>query len=459
MSFFKKKDFFEVKDSRSDLVLLGLGAIVGTGVFVLTGLVSANYSGPAVTLSYLIAGVTCIFVALVYTELATMLPTSGSIYTYSYVAFGELSAWLMASILIIELGFSSATVAAGWSAYVVGIIESAGISLPVYLTKVPSDGGFINLPALFITLFVGFVLYLGTRDSKRLNTILVFVKMMAIFVFIVIAAPNFNIKHWRDFMPFGFNNVLVGSSILFFSYTGFGSLASTAEECKNPKKDLTIGIIGSLVLATTIYIIVAGLLTGIVDYKLLNNAQPLALALRESNSNVGSAIVAVGAVAGMTTVIMMNLYALSRIFYVISRDGLLPKFMSKLHPKHDTPYFTLIIFVVMVSALGCFCPYEILGKLSSMAALIDYLMVSMSVVLFRLTLKDVDRPFKCPMVFVVAPVAFFSSLYLLFKQILDEEGKLLMSGKIIIMWIIFMAILYIVRSLFLKSRNKIILKA
>lgn len=270
MNFFKKKSFEAVREAGAvsglsktlgafDLILLGLGGIIGTGVFVLTGLVAAKYSGPAVVLSYVIAGFTCIFVALSYSELASMLPTSGGIYTYSYVAFGEVVAWFMASAIILELGFATATVAAGWSGYVQGILESASMSLPKALSAVPAHGGWIDLPALSIVAFVAFILYLGNKGSARLNTFLVFVQMTAIFTFIVSAAPHFDATNWDNFMPFGFDRMIVGASILFFAFTGFGNLATTAEECKNPTKDLMIGIIGSLIISTVIYVLISGL--------------------------------------------------------------------------------------------------------------------------------------------------------------------------------------------------------
>jgi len=465
MNFFKKKDFNSIKDISNssglektltawDLILFGIGAIVGTGVFVLTGLVAAQYSGPAVTVSYLIAGGTCIFVALAYTELASMLPTSGSVYTYTYVAFGEVFAWLIASMLILELGFTAATVSAGWSAYFQGIVESAGYLIPEDLTKVPSEGGYINLPALIIVLFVGSVLYLGTKDSKKLNTILVFVKMAAIFAFVFSAAPHFEAKNWQNFMPFGADDMLRGSSILFFAFTGFGILATTAEECKNPKRDLTIGLIGSLVIATTVYMIVGGLLTGIVPYDSLNNAQSLATALKDNNSNIGSAIVATGAIAGMTTVIMMNIYGQSRIFYVIARDELLPKSLARLHHKYDSPYVTIMIFTLMVGLLGAFCPVQVLGQLSSMGAIIDYVVIVLIVVVFRFTIPNVERPFKCPAIFLVAPIALAASIYLLFKQIFGKDGELLLSGKIIMWWALIAFLAYVI-SMFIKNTKKL----
>lgn len=461
MSFFRKKSLESVKEAGNssgldrtltsfDLILLGLGAIVGTGVFTLTGFVAAKYAGPAVTLSYAIAGVVCIFVALAYTELATMLPTSGSIYTYTYVAFGEVFAWLVGGIIIIELGFAASAVSGSWSAYVQGILNAAGIHLPKMISASPAEGGLINLPALFIIMFVGFMLYLGTKDSKRLNNILVFIKMTAIAVFVFVAAPKFDATNWENFMPNGLDDVMLGSSILFFAFTGFGVLASAAEECENPKRNLTVGIIGSLLLATVVYIIVATAITGMVPIAELDNAQPLAHALRLHGSNIGSTLVATGAVAGMTTVIMLNLYGQSRIFYVIARDGLLPKFISRLHHKYDSPHITIIIFTLLTGIMGAFLPYDILAKLSSMAALSDYVIITIIVMLFRFTQKHVERPFKCPAVFVVAPIALASSLYLLFKQIISKDGELLLTGQIFILWFVGIFVLYLFRKSLIK---------
>jgi len=464
MNFLRKKSFDSVKESGSvsgleknlsgfDLILLGLGGIVGSGVFVLTGLVAAQHSGPAVTLSYIIAGITCIFVALVYTELATMLPTSGSIYTYSYVAFGEIFAWLVGGLIIVELGFSASAVAAGWSGYVQNIFTSVGWPIPQYLVAVPADGGIVNLPAFLVVLVMGFVLYLGTKDSKKLNGILVLVKMSAIFLFVVFAAPHFDMNNWENFMPYGFDDVLIGSSILFFAFTGFGTLASAAEECKNPKKDLTIGIIGSLILATIVYVIVGALATGIVPFGELNTAQPLAHALFLNGSSIGSSIVATGAIAGMPTVIMMNIYGQSRIFYVIARDGLLPKSMSKLHPKYGSPYITLIIFTGSIALLAAFCPIKMLSQLSSMSALMDYMIVAIVVILFRMKLPNADRPFKCPALFIVAPIALIASAGLLSKQIFGKEWEILLTGQVMFGWFVLMFVLYVLRMTFFSRRE------
>lgn len=462
MSFLTRKSFESIKElgktsalsktlGAFDLVLLGLGAIIGTGVFVMTGIVAATYSGPAVMLSYAIAGITCIFVALAYTELATMLPTSGSIYTYAYVAFGEIFAWLIGSVIVLELGFAAGAVAAGWSGYVQAILSAGGIYLPNALTAVPANGGIINLPAFLIVVFISFILYLGTKDSKRLNAILVFIKMAAIFAFIVYATPHFNATNWQNFLPFGFNNMLVGASILFIAMTGFGTIAATAEECKNPNRDLMIGIIGSLVISTIVYVIIAGLATGIASFDQLNNDQPLAYALSLNNSNIGSAIVATGAVAGMTTVLMMNIYGTSRIFYVIARDGLLPKSFAKLHPKYDSPYITILLFSALAAILGGFCPTAILVQLSSMGALIDYTAIAIIVMLFRIKMPGATRPFKCPAAFIIIPFVLVACLYLLVIQIVDGEFNLMTAGKMLIYWFVAMFVLYIFRSFFIKG--------
>ncbi|MCC2646032.1 MAG: amino acid permease [Rickettsiaceae bacterium] len=464
MGYFTKKTLASVRETNQtsglqknltafDLIMIGLGGIIGAGVFVVTGMVAANYAGPAVTISYAIAGLTCIFVALAYSELAAMLPTSGSVYTYSYVAFGELFAWLVGSVLILELTFGAATVAAGWSGYIQSILEAGNIYLPAAYTNVPENGGIINLPAMFIVAFVSIVLSLGTKDSKKLNTILVFIKLFAVGAFILAAIPNANLKNWDNFMPFPTNGIFMGASILFFSFTGFSSVAAAAEECKNPKKDLTIGIVGSLILSTLVYVAIAALATLLAPYETLNNDQPLAKALTLSGSKLGSAIVAVGAVCGMTTVILMQLYAQSRILYVIARDGLLPKSFAKLHPKYDSPYIIIAFIGVIAALLTAFVPSKTLLHFTSMGSLIDYIMVSIIVIIFRFTMPDESRPFKCPAIFVVAPIALLACGYLLSKQIIDEDGKLLHSGHLIILWFAGIFALYVIRSMIIKIKR------
>jgi len=462
MRIFKKQTFDSViEDTQKntglektltgfDLILLGLGFIVGTGVFALTGMVAAEHAGPAVVLSYAIAGIVCVFVALAYAELAVLMPTSGSVYSYTYVAFGEIFAWLIISALVLELGIGAATVAGSWSSYVINMLSAAGVEIPYELKHVPADGGIANLPAIFITCIVGIFLYLGTKDSKILNNVLVVIKMGALLVFAIVAAPNFDSMHFENFMPNGFDDVLIGSSILFFAFNGFGGLSATAEECKNPKKDLTVGIIGSLILSTLIYIVIAGLVVGLAPYTELGN-DALAYVLTKNGSHIGSAIVTTGAVAGMTTVLLMQLYTLTRILYVASRDGLLSKKFAKVHKKHHSPYFTIILLVIVVAFLSGFCEFRVLAKVSSMGALIEYSAAIAAVLALRIKLPELERKFKCPAIFVIAPLGLMATVYLLFKQIIDVNGNLMETGKIALFWFAAMTILYFVRTIFLPK--------
>jgi len=466
MRFLHKKSFEsvikEVQKSHAlektltgfDLMLLGIGFIVGTGVFVLTGIVAASYAGPAVMLSYALAGLVCIFVALAYTELAVMVPSSGSIYSYSYIAFGELVAWIMGGCILLNLGIGASVVAGGWSGYMVTLLESGGVHIPHAFTAVPANGGIANLPAIFITCFVGIVLHLGTKDSKRLNAILVFIKMGAILVFVIVAAPHFEIKNWETFMPFGLDNVIYGSSMLFFAFTGFGGLSAAAEECKNPKKDLIVGIIGSLVLSTIVYVIVAALLTGIVSYTTLDTPAALAQALSANGSTVGTAIVTVGAVAGFTTVILMQLFTTTRIFFAMSRDGLMPECFAKVHKKFHSPYVTIWLLVAAVSVIAGFCDIKLLAQVSSMGALVEYIMVLIIVMLFRFTLAKIERTFKCPSLWLIAPIGLIACVYLLYVQVVDQDGNLRDSGIMLSYWFGGAAVFYVLRSVSLPKLVK-----
>lgn len=456
---FLKKTFEEVKNAAAhssleknltalDLILIGLGAIVGAGAFVVTGQVAAEHAGPAVMLSYAIAGAVCIFVALAYAELAVMLPTAGSVYSYGYVAYGEIFAWLMGSTLFLEMGLGASAVSIGWSSYVQGIMHTAGIELPKFLSASIIEGGGFNMLAMLVLIFAGLIVYLGTKDSKRLNAILVVVKFLAITAFIIAAAPHFDQKNWQNFMPFGFDDVLVGSSVLFLAFNGFGVIATASEECKNPKRDITIGIIGAILLSATVYIIIGGLVTGIAPFSELNNAEPLAYALKKNGSHVGSIIVAVGAVCGMTTVLMMQLYAISRIIFVIARDGLLPKSLTKIHHKYHSPSNAILMSTFILCIIAGLVPFKIVGKLTSMGGLINYICVISIVIYLRLKRPDLSRPFQCPMVFIIAPVGLIACTYLLFKQILSASGELLLTGQILLIWFVaFTALYFVVKSL------------
>lgn len=404
-----------------DLILLGIGCTIGTGIFVLTGIAAAKYAGPAVAISYALAGLVCIFAGLAYTELASVVPVAGSAYTYSYVTLGEFIAWLVAWGLVLEYTVAAATVSAGWSGYFVGILKSGGINFPDYLAKSPSEGGVINLPAVMISLFIGTLLFRGTKESIVVNRILVAVKLGVVFLFLIVAVPHIKMENYANFMPFGWHGVGVGAASIFFAYLGFDSVATTAEECKNPNRDLPIGIIGGLLICGLLYVLVALALTGIVPYTELDNAEPMAYALRVNGSNIGSALVAIGAIAGMVAVLLVLMYGQTRVFFVMSRDGLIPSQFSKLHKKYETPYLGCIFVTVAVALIAGFTPIHTMGQMSSLGILFAFTVVSIGVIALRIKRPDLARPFKCPAVFVVAPTAIISCLYLMYN-LLEKTG-------------------------------------
>lgn len=403
-----------------DLIMLGIGATIGTGIFVITGIAAAKYAGPAISLSYVCASIACIFAALAYAEVASMVPVSGSAYTYSYSVMGEFIAWVVGWGLLLEYGVGAATVASGWSGYMVGILKSAGVILPEHFTKSPANGGLVNFPAIFIVLFISFLLYRGTKESVTLNRILVVVKLSVIFIFLLIATPMINLENWQDFMPFGINGIFVGAATVFYAYIGFDAVATAAEECKNPKKDLPIGIIGSLVICTILYVAVSLVLTGIAHYSSLDNAEPLARALRENGNNIGSALVATGAIAGITSVLLILLYGQSRIFFVMSRDGLIPAKFSNLHKKFHTPNVSVLLTALLVSLVTGFLPLETLSHMTSLGTLFAFSVVAIGAMILRVTEPEIKRSFKCPAVYIVGPIAVLSCGYLIYTLLIEN---------------------------------------
>lgn len=439
MIFKRKKNLQEVLEKTKnsslkktlgpfDLFLMGLGAILGTGIFVMTGIAAAELSGPAVTMSYLIAGIACIFIAFAYTEVATMIPTSGGVYAYSYVSLGEIMAWITGWVMILYFMTSSSAVAIGWSGYIVSLLSEAGIHIPKELSLPPCEGGLINLPAVGISVITTIFLSIGTKESTTLNGILVFVKVLAIFIFIVIAFPHLNIDLWFNhdvsydssllgsskFMPFGYEGVMAGAALVFFGYNGFDALASASEEAKNPERDLSIGILTSLIFCMIVYMIVSGLLVGLVPFDQLLNDSPLAYALDKIGSNKGSAIVATGAVAGMSTVILIQMFAQSRLIFAMSRDGLLPRKLMKLHHKFNTPYLAIMFIGIVVSLCAGFLPLNMLGRLASTGALFLYLLVAVVMLVLRIRMPEVKRPFKCPAAYIIAPISILLCGYLVY---------------------------------------------
>ncbi len=438
MSFLRKKNLESVLDGISsgslkrtlgvkDLFLMGIGAIVGTGIFVLTGVTAADISGPAVIVSYLLAGIVAIFVALAYTEVATFIPSSGGLYAYTYVALGEGLAWIVGCMTCFYMMISASTVASGWSGYFISLLNEIGIILPKAYTTIPSEGGIINLPATLIALAVTFLLVRGTSGSVKLNAILVYFKMAAILLFIVLALPAVDFNLWfnngisydttiatsSSFAPFGLEGIIAGSAVVFFGYNGFDTLSTAAEEAKNPEKDMSVAIIGSIIVCILLYMLIAAIMVGTVGYNQLSTSSPLSLVLSKIGKGWGAALVSIGAFAGMTTVILMLIYAKSRTLLGISRDGLLPKFIAKIHPKYGTPYIATILGGVFVSVIAGFAPLKALGSLASIAALFSYCMVAIVLVVLRKKMPNAKRPFKCPASHVIAAITVISTLGLI----------------------------------------------
>jgi APA family basic amino acid/polyamine antiporter len=397
----------------TDLVLLGIGCIIGTGIFVLTGVAAATYAGPGIMLSFVLSGLACAFAALAYSELAAMVPVTGSAYTFVYVAMGEIVAFAVGWALICEYTIGSAAVAAGWSGYMVGLLKSAGIVLPKTWTAVPADGGILNVPAVLITGLLTYLLMLGTRESAALNRILVFIKLGCIAFFLFVATPRVDPVHWQPFLPFGWSGVAAGAAIVFFAYIGFDTVSTAVEECKNPNRDVPIGIVGSLIICTVLYIAVAAVLTGVVPYSTLNNSEPVAYALRAIGMNFGSALVAVGAICGITTVLLVFMYGQTRVFLAMARDGMIPQRLVKIHPRYGTPHIITLLAGCVVSVLSGLLPINIIAELCNMGTLFAFILVALGVGVLRRTQPDVHRPFRCPAVGVVVPLAVLLCGYLI----------------------------------------------
>lgn len=388
-----------------DLTLLGIGAIIGTGIFVLTGIAAANQAGPAVVLSFVISGIACAFAALAYAELAAAVGGCGSAYGYSYVAFGEIVAWIIGWILLLEYSVAVAAVATGWAGYFNNALTAMGMGLPDVLTKSPELGGIINLPASSIILVLMGLLIAGVRQSAQFNTAMVFIKVLTIAVFVAIAAFNVDPGNWSPFMPFGWFNtlpdgsttgVLAGASLVFFAYVGFDAVSTAAEEAKDPQRDLPTGIIASLVFCTVIYIIVSGLLTGIVPYSELGVASPVAHALQLLGYNWASALVATGVIAGLTTVMLVLYYALTRIILSMSRDGLMSPFLARVDPEKKTPVRVIVITGIIMSLAAGLFPLGALAEMVNIGTLAAFVLVCLGVIVLRIRQPNLHRPFKNP---------------------------------------------------------------
>ena len=454
-----------------NLISLGIGAIIGTGIFVLTGAASAQYAGPAIVFSFILAGVGCVFAGLCYAEFASMIPVAGSAYTYGYATLGEIFAWIIGWDLILEYAFGAATVASGWSGYVLSLLQDFGIRLPVRYAGAPGtqfvlwNGHWENLsrvskaialanvdPAtlphqtsafnlfgfLGIAIVTAILVY-GIKESANFNSFIVVVKVCVLLVFLglginyLMAHPAEASANWHPFVPpnlgsfgeFGWSGVVRAAGVIFFAYIGFDAVSTAAQEAKNPKRDMPIGILGSLVICTILYILVSGVLTGLVNYKTLNIPDPIALGIDQTGVRWGSLLVKIGAICGLSSTMVVMLLGQSRVFFSMSKDGLLPAWASKVHPRFRTPYLSSIFVGVFVAIFAAFIPISILGELVSIGTLLAFIIVCAGVWVLRRRKTDVPRAFVTPWVPFTPIMGIVISALMMFGLPLDTWIRLI----------------------------------
>jgi APA family basic amino acid/polyamine antiporter len=447
------------------LTMLGIGAVIGTGIFVLTA-EAAQKAGPGMMLAFVIAGVVCAVAALCYAEMASMVPVSGSAYTYSYAVMGELIAWMVGWALILEYAVAAGAVSVGWSGYVVGLLENAlSIDIPDALVRGPYDGGLINLPAMLIALLVTWLLVIGTRESATVNSILVVIKVTALTLFIILALPVMNMDNFTPFSPLGFGGVSAAAASIFFAYVGFDAVSTAAEETKNPQRNMPIGLIGSLGICTIFYLLVAAGVIGSVgaqpvygpggevlapgstalsvqcaaigEQAVVCSKEALAWTLREIGWPQIGNLIGLAAGLALPSVILMMMFGQTRIFFVMSRDGLLPAMFSKIHPKYNTPHVVTILTGVFVALFAAFFPVGKLADISNSGTLFAFAAVSIAVLVLRKTDANRKRPFRTPLIWLTAPVAIVGCVYLFWS--LGVETKLMFVGWAIIGLVVYFA--------------------
>ena len=397
-----------------NLTMLGIGSVIGTGIFVLTGAAASQHAGPALVLSMIIAAVCCALAGLCYAELASMIPVAGSAYTYAYASAGELVAWMIGWDLILEYALSMSTIAVGWSGYFVSLLRDLGLHLPPALTAAPgvtavaADGatvpGAFNLPAALIVLLVAGLLLIGIRQSAGANTALVVLKVVVLLLFVVLGAAYVRREHLTPFIPpntgefgaFGWSGVLRGAAVMFFAYIGFDAVSTAAQEARNPQRDMPVGILASLAICTVIYIAVAVVLIGIVPYQRLNVPDPIAVGIDATGLTWFSPVVKVSALFGLFSTMLVQLLGQTRIFYSMSRDGLLPRFFGTVHPRFRTPHLSTIVTGLVVAFAAGMLPIAVLSQLVSIGSLLAFLLVCLGVVVLRRTAPEVPRPFRVP---------------------------------------------------------------
>lgn len=400
-----------------DLVMMGIGAIIGTGIFVLTG-TGALTAGPALTVSFVIAAMACGFAALCYAEFASAIPVSGSIYTYSYATLGEIVAWMIGWDLLLEYGLATSAVSVGWSGYFQSLVAGFGLKLPAALTaapgSVPGVHTLLNLPACLIMLAITWVVSYGVRESARINNLMVAIKISVVLLFIAVGVWHVRPVNWQPFAPFGVTGIFNAAALVFFAFIGFDAVTSAAEEVRNPRRDLPVGIIGSLAVCTVLYVTVAAIMTGIVPFaKFAGVDHPVSLALQFAGQNWVAGFVDLGAILGMTTVILVMTYGQTRIIFAMSRDGLLPERLSSVHPVHATPYFATWTVGLVFAAIAAFVPLNVLAELINIGTLAAFTLISIAVLVLRKTRPELPRAFRCPGVPVVPLLSAGFCLFLM----------------------------------------------
>jgi len=413
-----------------DLTMLGVGAIIGAGIFVLTGNAAAAHAGPAIVLSMVAAGIACAFAGLCYAEMAAMIPIAGSAYTYSYATLGEFLAWIIGWDLILEYALGAATVSVGWSGLVVSFLAQFGIGFPPQFIIGPFESvtvngtvvhGVFNLPAFVIVLLITVILIVGVRESANVNTVIVFIKIGVVITLIIMGIKFIVPSNWQPFIPantgkfgeFGWSGILTGAGKIFFAYIGFDAVSTAAQEAKNPQRDLPKGILGSLVICTILYVLFAGVLTGVVHYTELNTSAPVAVAVDKMNMPWLGTGMKLGAIAGLTSVMLVMLFSQARIFWIMANDGLLPAVFGKLHHKYRTPYLSSALTGIVVAVVGGLFPIGQLGDMVSIGTLFAFVLVCAGVLVLRRTKPDAHRPFRTPMVPVVPVLGMLCCLGLM----------------------------------------------
>jgi APA family basic amino acid/polyamine antiporter len=413
------------------ITAMGIGAIIGAGIFVLTGTAAAQFAGPSIILSFILGGIACAFVGLCYSELAAMLPVCGSSYTYTYATLGEVFAWIIGWDLILEYAMGAATVAVGWSGYIVSLLHNAGVNIPPALSAAPgtvvrlADGtsvaGTVNLPAVIIIAVLTTLLVLGTKESARLNNVMVAVKLVVVVAFLALGAFFVHQGNWHPFIPkntgefghFGASGILRGAAVVFFAFIGFDAVSTAAQEARRPQRDMPIGILGSLVICTVLYIAVAAVLTGLVPYAELNVPDPIARGVDAIGMNWFSILIKIGALTGLTTVILVLLYGQSRIFFTMAEDGLLPGMFAHVHARLKTPHRSQIMIGAIVAIVAAFTPINVLGEMVSIGTLFAFVLVCGAVIYLRHSDSRAKRPFRVPAVPVVPLLGILFCLVLM----------------------------------------------